>query len=191
MTNKKKIYLLATNTKKPISRAIRFYTGEKFNHASIAFDSSLVECYSFSMSGSGFEKEALHTWPTWTEFELRELEVTKDQFDKIKAYATGISKGKKSFSYGGILGILVNRPVEMEEALFCSEFVERACLAGGLPKTASNPALTTPETVIRRQNSRHIASGLLQQYIVGNFKKRQNLIENQIDAFTEVELSLF
>ena len=184
-----KIYLVATNTKKPISRAITAYTGEKFNHASIAFDPSLIECYSYSMAANGFTQEDRSEWPTWTEFAMYELTVTSSQLEKVKAFVRREKHSKRTFSYGGIAGIIIQRPIEDEEALFCSEFVERACLSAGLPATAENPALTTPESVVRRPKARLLSSGNLHQYIMANYDSHDGY--NMLVEECVVDLDMF
>ena len=186
--SKRSIYLLATNTKKPISSIIRMYTREQFNHASITFDKSLIESYSYSMRAKGFVREDLKEWPMWSEFELYELEVTQASYKAIRRFVEHESKAKRSFSYSGIAGIMINRPIQSEEAMFCSEFVENACLAGGLPPSASSPALTTPSQVVKRVDTKLVASGILHQYIVANFSKTQKLIT---ETYTLSELDLF
>ncbi len=161
------IYLLATNTKKPVARLIRSVTGERYNHASVAFDESLTECYSFNMGQDGFVREFKEEWPTWTEFSLYRARVTKDGLRRAREYVGSIqaSAKKTSFSYAGIMGVMVGLPIERQLALFCSEFVERTCLAAGLPASARSSGLATPGSVTARPQAKLIASGLLHQYL--------------------------
>ena len=179
------IYLLATNTKKPISRIITAYTGETFNHASIAFDKNLIECYSFSMARNGFVRESPAEWPVWTEFDLWSVKLPRARVEAAKRYIHQQAHSGKTFSYGGIVGVVLNRPIEDKEAMFCSEFVERACLAAGLAPSAPNPALTTPVGVVQRPGATRLTGGVLRHYITANFSTRQNLVAE------EAELSLF
>lgn len=177
----KQIYLLATNTKKPVSGIITGVTGEAYNHASIAFDASLLECYSFSMGRRGFVRETPSEWPAWTIFEMRSVDVSRSGFEAARSYAWEMSRSGKTFSYAKLAGIVLNRAHQDEEAMFCSEFVERACLAAGLPPTASTPELTTPLGVVARPDSRVVASGLLHQHIIAHFKSRPVLVAEGLD----------
>ena len=101
------IYLLATNTKKPISHIITAYTGERFNHASVAFDRSLAECYSYSMAENGFVRETKETWPGWTTFELYAAQVTSAGFARARELVRNLSRERPDFSYRGVLGVAV------------------------------------------------------------------------------------
>lgn len=175
------IYLLATNTKKPISRLITAYTGEQYNHASISFDKNLIECYSFNMARNGFVRESPEEWPTWTEFEMWRVPVTRQQIDKAKHYIREQAKSGKTFSYRGIAGVVLGKALEHQEAMFCSEFVERTCLHIGLKPSASNPALTTPVGVVRRPGAERYASGHLIQHITANLSARQHLVAEEAD----------
>lgn len=181
----RRIYLLATNTKKPISRVITAVTGEEFNHASVAFDLGLIECYSFSMGRAGFVREAPGEWPSWTVFELWAVEVPRASADAARRYIRETSHSGKGFSYGGLVGVVLNRPIVSEEAMFCSEFVERTCLAAGLPPSAPNPALATPAAVVRRRGAKKIAEGRLHQHILARHSSRQSLVAEY------AELSIF
>ena len=161
------IYLLATNTKKPVARAIRLVTGERFNHASVAFDEHLTECYSFNMGNNGFVREFKEEWPTWTEFELYRIAVSPKRLGEAKQYVADLISREKDtgFSFAGLLGVVVGLPIERRYALFCSEFVERVCLRAGLPPSAPSSGLATPQSVCARKGARKVASGHLHQYL--------------------------
>ena len=165
-----KIYLLATNTKKAVSHLITAYTGERYNHASIAFSPDLSECYSFNMARDGFVLEDKNEWPVWTEFALYEATVTPAGLRAARTFVEEARRGGKGFSYGGLAGIMLGMPIERREAYFCSEFVERACVAAGLRATAPSPALTTPMAVCQRPGARKVAEGRLHVYIVSQLK---------------------
>src|SRR5699024_1066639 len=67
IVKRKKIYLLFSDTGTMLSRVINLCTNSTLNHASIAFDSSLTEVYSFGRKDpynpwvGGFVKENLRT----------------------------------------------------------------------------------------------------------------------------------
>jgi len=161
-----KIYLLATNTKKPVSHLITAYTGEKFNHASIAFDKALAECYSFNMGSNGFVRELKEEWPAWTEFELYEVRVTDAALRKARDYVRKISGEKMTFSYRGILGVAMGRPLASAEAFFCSEFVEQTCIRAGLARSTEHASLATPLGVCKRKDAKLVAAGRLHEYML-------------------------
>jgi hypothetical protein len=187
-----KLYLLATNTKKVISHLITGVTGERFNHASVALDPSLRECYSFSMGAGGFVVENPSVWPSGTEFLLHEVEVTPAGLRAARSRIEKEAAGERGFSYTGMLGVVLRRPIESDDALFCSEFVERVCVAAGLAPSVANPALATPVGVVARADSKKIASGMLHRYIAAhqverNFPMilRTETAEYEMGALTE------
>lgn len=181
-----KIYLLATNTKKPVSHLITAYTGEKFNHASVAFDKALAECYSFNMGRNGFVRELKEEWPAWTEFELYEVRVTESALRKARDYVRKVSGEKMTFSYRGILGVAMGRPLASAEAFFCSEFVEQTCIKAGLARSTEHAALATPLGVCKRKDAKLVASGRLHEYILlqgggrGIFEQTQKRTKDMI-----------
>jgi hypothetical protein len=169
------IYLLATNTKKPVSHIITAITGERFNHASISFDPGLAECYSFNMGKDGFVRETKEEWPSWTEFELYEVEVEPAGLASARKFVTEMSKSGFRFSYRGTIGIALGMPIQSDEARFCSEFVEQACVIAGLRRAFTVPAMATPQGVCKRRRAKLVASGRLHDYLVtkiGSVKQR-------------------
>lgn len=187
------LHLLLTNTKKPISHVITAVTGERFNHASIAFDAGLTESYSFNIAKNGFVREDRREWPTWTEFELYEVSVTASGRAAAYEYVKAVARGRQQFSFMGLTGVVIGRPLASREAMFCSEFVERACLVAGLAPTAPDPALATPETVCARPGSRRVATGVLHQYLLRSALTpgyRPSLVEATMNNLNEVCIEL-
>lgn len=137
------------------------------------------------MARNGFVRESPTEWPVWTEFDLWSVKLPRARVEAAKRYIHQQAHSGKTFSYGGIVGVVLNRPIEDKEAMFCSEFVERACLAAGLAPSAPNPALTTPVGVVQRPGATRLTGGVLRHYITANFSTRQNLVAE------EAELSLF
>lgn len=170
------IYLLATNTKKPISHMITAYTGERFNHASVAFDRSLAECYSYSMAENGFVRETKETWPGWTTFELYAAQVTSAGFARARELVRDLSRERPDFSYRGVLGVAVGIPMESDEALFCSQFVEKVCIEAGLPRMFPDAALATPLRACARKGARLVAKGLMHEQLIVAQKGRTSSI---------------
>jgi hypothetical protein len=169
--SKASIYFVATDTKKLVSHAIRAWTHEAYNHASVAFDPSLRWCYSFNMAKDGFVLETRDTWPGETQFACYKAAVTEHGLNAAKRYIAQVRRKDFSFSYRGLAGIILNTPLPQDDALFCSEFVERVALAAGLPASVSDPALATPLTVCNRPRVTKVAEGTLASH-------RASLIES-------------
>lgn len=172
-----KLFLLATNTKKHVSRLITAYTSERFNHASIAFDAALTECYSFSMSTRGFSLETKESWPSWTEFSLHAIEVSEEGFRRAKEYVRKIASGNYGFSYSGLASMVVGADFAANASKFCSQFVEEACTRAGAKPSAAASYLATPEAVCARPGAKLVSQGLLHSYLVANGGGKPKLYE--------------
>jgi hypothetical protein len=161
------LYFLATDTRKPISRLIKAWTWEAFNHVSLTFSPMMKKSYSFSIAANGFSVENPAIWPPDTHFELRSAEVSDSGLLAARKFIARVKKKDLAFSYAGLVGIVLGRPMGGESAMFCAEFVERAARAAGLPPTAANrdPRLMTPWNVCNRPMTKYVASGLLKDYI--------------------------
>jgi hypothetical protein len=174
-----KLYLLATNTKKHVSRLITAYTGERFNHASIAFDAGLAECYSFNMATFGFSLETKDLWPAWTDFALYAVEVSEDGFRKAKKYVRKIATSDYGFSYSGLASMVVGVDLAAQASKFCSQFVEEACVRAGAKPSVAASYLATPEAVCARPNSKLVSNGLLHSYLVAHGGGKPKLYEHK------------
>ena len=179
-----KLFLLATNTKKHVSRLITAYTGERFNHASVAFDEGLVECYSFNMSSYGFALETKEAWPAWTDFRLYAVEVSEEGFRRAKEYVRKVSAGGHGFSYSGLAGMVVGLDLAADASKFCSQFVEEACVRAGLRPSAAASYLATPEAVCARPGAKLVSQGLLHSYLVAHGGGKPKLHESKTMILT-------
>ncbi len=155
------IYFVATDTKRFAARAIRAWTGERYNHASVAFDSRLLWCYSFSPSRDGFVLERASDWPPETTYAAYEAQVTGDGLKRARSFIANVRKRDLSFSFRGLAGFVLNTPLGGPDAMICSEFVERTALAAGLPPSGRDPKMITPGAACARPGARLVASGAL------------------------------
>ena len=160
------IYLLATDTKKFVADLIVAKTGELFNHVSLSFSRNLQVCHSFSISAGGYVAETPGVWPTGTQFELFAVDVTNEGFRRAQDYVRSVADKRTSFSYAGLAALAVGLSAPEREAMFCAEFVERACQAAGLRPVVPVSTMATPYAVCHRlEPTRRVASGVLLHYI--------------------------
>lgn len=174
-----KLYLLATNTKKHVSRLITAYTSERFNHASVAFDAGLVGCYSFNMGTYGFTLETKDSWPSWTEFCLYSIEVSEEGFRRAKEYVRKVASANYGFSYSGLASMVVGADFAANASKFCSQFVEEACVKAGAKPSAAASYLATPEAVCARPGAKLVSQGLLHSYLVAHGGGKPKLYESK------------
>lgn len=130
----KKVYLLLTDTGSLFAKLIKSYTKKPFNHASIAFDQELLDVYSFGRKNprnpflAGFVKEDIQSVLFHrAQCAIYAMTVTDRQFYKMKQYVQIMYEHKEHFHYNllGLFGLVLNKPIQRENAFFCSQFVAR------------------------------------------------------------------
>lgn len=132
MIREKKIYILLTDTGTILTRLIKSYTKKPYNHASIAFDSELMEVYSFGRKTArnpfigGFVREDIDSAIfRQADCALYSLNITAAEFQKMYQYIQEIASEKEKYRYNfiGLFGVLFQKPIKRKNAFFCSQFV--------------------------------------------------------------------
>lgn len=130
----KPVYIVLTDTGSLMSRMIKKVTGSAFNHSSIAFDESLNQLYSFGLGDTGsvpmFSIESKDN--TYLKrykkvpSQVYAVFVTNEQYTAMKYKVNEFVKNKKKYRYNwvGLLGYMLNKPIEISNKMFCSEFVD-------------------------------------------------------------------
>ena len=140
----KKIYIVLSQTGTILSRIIKFYTKQMYNHVSIALDENLEELYSFGRLNpynafiGGFVKEGIHTG-TFARFsktvaEVYSLEVTENEYQKIKDEIKNIqdNKEKYKFNIAGMFLVSIHKKIERKNCFYCAEFVKHILKQAGV-----------------------------------------------------------
>jgi hypothetical protein len=152
----KKVYILLTSTGTVLNKAIQKYTGEPYNHASIAFDKDLKDLYSFGRKTPNnpligtFVKEDIRSGVYQkmvnTTFSLYSIEVTHDQYNRLREIVSDFERRKDQLRYNfvGLFGVMVNRPISRDDAYFCSEFVAKLFEMADIRIFGKNPSLVKP-----------------------------------------------
>ncbi|WP_335871748.1 hypothetical protein [Bacillus sp. 2205SS5-2] len=172
----KKIYILLTDTGTFFTKSIKKYTKAPYNHASISFDSDLIELYSFGRKkpdnplDGGFVKEDVFNgtyslYPNTT-CVIYELTVTERQVEKMKRILHLFIKNKRRWTYNllGILGITLKEPVEISTSYFCSQFVAEILKRSGIQLWDKLPALVTPDDFREQKDLQLVYEGKLFDY---------------------------
>ena len=133
--NKRRIYIVLSQTNTYPARAIHFYTKEPYAHASISFDDDLEEMYSFARRGTynpfnaGFIREDIDTGVfgrfSSTTCCVFELEITNKQYYSLRKEINVFVQNMDYYSYNylGLLGAAFNIPIKSKQKYFCSQFV--------------------------------------------------------------------
>lgn len=179
----KKGYILLTDTRSVMTRLIRLYTKEPYNHASIAFDPELSEVYSFGRKSErnpfigGFVKEDLQS-RLFIEANcaIYSFEVTENQLNKMREYVQEMAKRKNQYHYNflGLFGFIINKPINRKNHFFCSQFVASVLAEGHVFMFPKPLALIAPSDFRKLVNFQLVYQGKLLDY-----KRNRQLIEKE------------
>lgn len=169
----KKIYFLLTDTGTLLTKTIKLYTKEPYNHASIAFDSELKELYSFGRLKynnpfiGGFVKEDI-TNPIFkrAKASIYSFKVTDDEYTKLLSNIEEFKMNKDKYQYNliGLLSFFLNKPIKRENKYFCSQFVNEILNKSNLHLVNKHPSLTKPSDFSKINEIEHIFTGMLRDY---------------------------
>lgn len=172
----KSIYLMLSYTGTLLSRIVKVCTLREYSHISVALDLEFDSLYSFGrlqprnpFSG-GFVKEEI-TSGTYKVFKntrckIVELEVTSKQYEDIKRVIDDFLNEKNQYKFNvvGLIGTMVNRPVNREYHYFCSQFVAKALTDSNIHDFGKDIGLVKPIEFALIPNLKTIFEGKLSEY---------------------------
>jgi len=148
------IYIVLTQTGTLFSRAIKRYTRDPYNHASISFDASLTKMYSFgrkrryNMFRNGFIEEGfqkgLFSYFPQTQCCVLEVPVTKEEYEAMRLLVERFFEHREQYRYNllGVLSCGFGKGFARENHYFCSQFV--SFVLGEASFWQKDPKLTKP-----------------------------------------------
>lgn len=170
------IYILLTYSGSMLSRVINKKTREPYSHVSIAFDEELIELYSFGRLHprnpiyAGFVKEDIVNG-TYARFPkttcaVYSLEINKKQYKRLKKELSKFKISEQRYRYNliGLVGVMVNYPIEREYKYFCSQFVTSLLNSSGIQLIDKEAGLTAPRDFRECNELNLIYEGNLQSY---------------------------
>lgn len=130
------VYLVFSATPYRIGKLIRRFTGETYNHVSIALDQDLTQMYSFARRYyrtpflGGFVKESLsryHVNNKPTHVRICRLPVDPEQYKSLKVLLTHMYEKREDFLYNHLSAAIaiLRRPVKVRDSYTCVEFCIR------------------------------------------------------------------
>ena len=149
----KKVYILLTDTGTLFTNLIKLYTKKPYNHASIAFDSTLSEVYSFGRKVAwnpfigGFVKEEVRKGLfKEADCAIYCITVSELQIKKMNNYIKEVEGQQEFYRYNflGLFGFLMKKPIRREKAFFCSQFVASVLMECHIIDFEKAPSLITP-----------------------------------------------
>lgn len=171
------IYIMLSATNSMLSTAIGVVTKKKYNHISISFDKELDEVYSFGrlnpnnpFSGGFSREQVTSNFYLKAECQIYELEVTREQFKKIRAIIDQYDKNKHYYYYNllGLVTAWLNIPWDRPDAYFCSEFVSTVLIESDVLDKSLIPSVTRPHDIINNLDLALYFEGHMWQYKLKN-----------------------
>lgn len=138
------IYVVFSSTPYRIGKLIRRFTGERYNHVSIALDADLHQMYSYARRFyhtpfyGGFVKESrgryyLNGQPS--QIKICRLPVSSQDYEKLAARLNAMYVRREQLLYNhlSVVTIPFKRLVHLKDARICSEFVAEQLQLLGVP----------------------------------------------------------
>lgn len=192
----KGIYIVLSHTGTTLSKIIKAFTKDEFSHVSISLDIDAKEMYSFGRLRAynafiaGFVHEYINKG-TFRRFrntmsKIYYLEVTNEQYDKIKNIIEQMKAEKEKYKFN-ILGLFAagfHKKIGKKGSFYCAEFVKY--LMDEAEIETNLPEVVKPEDFKQLENLEEIYSGLLRQY---PFSKRKiaTLLQEKLFVYGKKE----
>lgn len=184
----KGIYIILTYTGTIPSKVIKSFTKDEFSHVSIALDIDLQEMYSFArlrkynffIAGFLHEKINEGTFKRFkkTTAKIYHLEITDEQYNKIKDKIEEINENKEQYKFNilGLCAVSIHMKIKREHHFYCAEFVKYLLEEAGIKTNL--PEIVKPEDFKELEGLEEIYSGLLREYQSSKTKLRTLIKDN-------------
>lgn len=158
---RKKLYLLLTDTGTIFTRMIKLYTKKPYNHASLVFDDNFNEVYSFGRKRprnpfiGGFVNEDVREGLFKNaRCAIYSFEASNQQIERMKTFIKLIEVEKHLYRYNllGLITFIINKPYQRKRAYFCSEFVAHVLNEGSINEFHKPISLVSPTDLQNMKN---------------------------------------
>ena len=146
------LYVVLSWTHTPMGRIIRKATKGIYTHCSFSLDDKLNKLYTFNGNVNGFSLESINDTKNYPHddescISVYCIMVRKNKLQLVQDKLDEFVNDSKKYTYGFLtaLGIALNRPIEFEHSLICSQFVDILLKSINLDFTHKNSALVSPE----------------------------------------------
>lgn len=194
------IYIILYAQNSFVSKSIRKATNTPYSHASISFDTSMQNIFSFgklkidmgndkrelkngAIRESFISKKGMRAFPQDAKYEVYTLFVSKDNLDTIKKKVHEIFDNPDGYKFSiiGLLRYYLGMTSESTSKMFCSQFVASLLAAGNVHLDRA-PSLYSPYELKDIQNVKYVDSGILKDY---NRTKFDRLMDDIIKEMQE------
>lgn len=171
-----KIYVVISQTGTILSRLLKLFTRDEYNHSSVALDGDLKRMYSFGRMWAyypfygGFVTES-PDFGTFKRFKntravVLSFDVTYENWHKIRKKINAMLESPKSYKYNyfGVYFAAVNIVHRSKNKYYCSEFVRDILIEAGVDEAKALPDIIKPVQFIDMSDSNKVYCGKLCDY---------------------------
>ena len=171
------LYLVITRTGTKFSRAIAFFTGKQYTHASIASDILLNDMYSFCRDRkemplpANFNREDINTEVFGAcktiPCEVYRIPVTDEQMERYKDVIRHFIQNRETYTYdiGALLPMALHIPYKLRNRFVCSVWVGFVLGKSGVQHNINkDPSLVEPEDLRWISGAELVFRGDLKKY---------------------------
>lgn len=171
------VYVVVMHTGSVVSTVIKKATGDLYSHASISFDPSLTNMYSFGNKrikgkafANGFKKENIHNEFFSSRnipYAMYMVPVTKEELVAMKKRLDYFVTNENKFSFDmiGLVKIFFGIADNPENRYFCSRFVMDVLNAGRpTDPYTQEESLVKPQDLAETNFARYVMGGYLKDY---------------------------
>ena len=186
------VYILLTTTGSIMSKTIRAFTGDDYTHVSLSFDAKMNNIFSFNFDG--FVKESFDMFKKKfgnINIGVFCVLIPKINIEKIKQQIQYFIDHIKEYSYSilGLFGVLLNKPINRDDKMFCSQFVDSMLKLGGVNVNQKDSALVRPQEFATSNVVYKVYEGKINDYkeskVKSNIRKlKRNIMESYIELNT-------
>ncbi|HAO61290.1 MAG TPA: hypothetical protein DCQ90_04965 [Erysipelotrichaceae bacterium] len=172
---KRCIYIMLSDTGTLLTRAIRVYTHQQYNHISMVLDGDFDQIYSFGRVKAnnpfigGFINESetkIFDVFDETTCTILKLDVDDLTYDNITESIRTFKEDRDLYRYNliGYIGFIINHPIKRQNAYFCSQFVSETLERNGVKLFNKPPELVLPSDFLECDAMTRIYSGKFSQF---------------------------
>ena len=185
MAEKKKIFVVITQTGTLLSKIVKRVTHDQYNHVSISLSENLDKLYAFGRRHpynafvGGFVQET-PTGGTFGRFKntdaiVLEKEIDSLVYDEIKLELERLYKNRNDYKYNylGLLAGFFGKNIHMKKRYYCSEFVQYILQKHNIGLRLGAKGIACPNDFVHLPDGKIIYEGKLRDYKMKNKKRKK------------------
>lgn len=173
---KKSVYVVLSQSGSLISRMLKMFTRDEYNHSSISLSPTLDKMYSFGRKKlynpfvGGFIEESkdkgMYKRFQQTKALVFELKVEEEKYNAIKYFIDYFIEHETEFVYNyfGIFCAMFKKNYQTSRKFYCSQFVKACLETFEVENSRELPKTIKPIDFLKLKNKNIIYEGLLKNY---------------------------